>query len=108
MISVIGSDKRTLDLYRLFTKVSACALENTRSSGVFYENLYLLVQRGYFLESARNMTDQNLPLSCWFHVILYPENKVNNAYTYGLSDLGLSELEVSRRRRRTRRSTGAG
>lgn len=94
VVSVIGPASRTVELYKIFTRVSAALLNNTRSSGIYLGSQYLLVPKGYFLESARNMNDQLLPLSCWIYFGLRQEGATNSGYTYGMGEFGLPEFEV--------------
>lgn len=94
VVSVIGQSSRTVELYKLFTRVAAGLLDNTRSSGIYLGSQYLLLSKGYFLESARSMSDQNLPLSCWVYVGLRQEGATNSGYTYGLHEFGLPEFEI--------------
>lgn len=94
VVSVIGPASRTVELYKLFTRVAGALLDNTRSSGIYLESQYLLLPKGYFLEAARNMNDQNLPLTCWIYFGLRQENGTSSGYTYGMGEFGLPEFEV--------------
>ncbi|MFN8303675.1 MAG: DUF4261 domain-containing protein [Saprospiraceae bacterium] len=94
VVSVIGPASRTVELYKLFTKISAALLDNTRSSGIYLSSQYLLVPKGYFIESARGLNDQVLPLSCWIYFGLQQNGDKNSGYTYGMGEFGLPEFEV--------------
>ncbi len=94
VISVIGSDSRALDLYKLFTKVACSGLEKTASLGIFMSAQYLVLEKGYFLASARGMTDQNLPVYCWVYFGLLQKDGQSSGYTYGLHEFGLPEMEI--------------
>lgn len=93
VISVIGPDNRTLDWYKLMTRVAAAVLENSRAAGIYLESQYLLVSRGYFLEAARNI-DESLPLTCWLYFGRWEENGKSNGYTFGLNEFGLLDMEI--------------
>lgn len=94
VVSVIGSASRTVELYKLFTRVSASLLDNTRSSGIYLGSQYLLLPKGYFLASARNMNDQMLPLTCWIYFGLRQEGGGNSGYTFGMGEFGFPEFEI--------------
>jgi hypothetical protein len=93
VISVIGSANRTLELYKLFTKVAASLLENSRSSGVYMGGQYLLLSKGFYVAAARNMLDnQSLPIYCW---VYFGMPGKGGGYTFGLQEFGLTEMEIS-------------
>lgn len=94
VVSVIGPASRTVELYKLFTRISGALLDNSRSSGIYLGSQYLLVPKGYFLESARNLNEQILPLSCWIYFGLSQDGDKNSGYTYGMGEFGLPEFEV--------------
>lgn len=94
VLSVIGPSGQAAKLYKLFTRVAACALQHANASGVFMNNQYLLLPKGYYLESARNMTDASLPLYLWVYFGILQENGRSSGYTYGLSEFGLEEMEI--------------
>ena len=94
VVSVIGPASPTVELYKLFTRISGALLDNSRSSGIYLGSQYLLVPKGYFLESARNLNEQILPLSCWIYFGLSQDGDKNSGYTYGMGEFGLPEFEV--------------
>lgn len=95
VISVIGATNKTLNLYKLFTKVTGCVLENTQSSGYYMAGQYLLLSRDFYLSSARNLRDnQATPLYCWVYFGMIQEKELSNGYTYGLVEFGLREMEI--------------
>lgn len=92
IISVIGTENQTLELYKILTQTAAATLENSRSVGVFMSSQYLLLSKDYFLAAARNMVqNQTIPLYCW---VYFGRPGGNNGFTYGLQEFGLSELEI--------------
>ena len=95
VISVIGTSDKTLNLYKLFTKVSAGVLEKTRSVGVLMPDQLLILSKGYYLQAAGNMSDDNLPVYCWVYFGLMEENGKTGVFSYGLKDFGLMEVEVA-------------
>jgi Domain of unknown function (DUF4261) len=95
VISVIGTDDKTLELYRLFTKTAACALSKTPAVGVYMNSQYLLLEKDYYLQSAKNMDDKSIPLYCWVYFGILRQNDKSGGYTYGLSEFGLQEMEIS-------------
>lgn len=95
VISVLGNPKNTVDLYRIFTRVTAATLVQTPTApGVFMNNEYLLLSRGYYTEAARNMGTQDVPLYLWTYFGLLQNEGKSGCYTYGLTEFGLLEMEL--------------
>ena len=95
VISVIGEPNKTLDLYKIFTRVTGGVLENTKSAGFYMGERYLLLSRDFYLAAAVNMRDnQTIPLYCWVYFGMIQEKELSNGYTYGLQEFGLQEMEV--------------
>lgn len=94
VISVIGTGK-TLDLYKLFTKIAACVLENTDACGIYMADQYLLLSKGFYTAAARNMLDNfTIPLYCWVNFGMAREEEFSSAYSFGLQEFGLHEMEI--------------
>lgn len=95
IISIIGSSSRTLDLYKIFTKVAAATLEKTNSCGVFLNSQYLLSSKPFFTAAARNMMqEQSLPVYCWVYFGMLQENNLSSGYTFGMSEFGFPDMEI--------------
>ena len=105
VISVLGTDNHTLDLYKLFTKVAAATLQSTAAIGTFMNTQYLLLPKDFYLSSARTLLNDNaLPVYCWTYFGIMEEGLpagasaqegvVSSGYTYGLRDFGLEEMEI--------------
>jgi hypothetical protein len=94
VISVIGGTGQATALHKLFTKVTACALANSNSSGIFMNSQYLLIPKGYYIEAARNMTDATLPIYLWVYFGLLQDKGMSSGYTYGLTEFGMNEIEI--------------
>ncbi len=95
VISVIGSTSRALELHKLFTRVAGGVLENTKASGIYLTNQYLLLPKGFYTAAAHNLQENNsLPVYCWVHFGMTDENGKSGGYTYGLQEFGLPEMEV--------------
>lgn len=95
VISVLGTDNHTLDLYKLFTKVAAATLQGTASLGAFMNSQYLLLPKDFYLTSARTLLNDNaLPVYCWAYFGIMEEGSTSSGYTYGLRDFGLEEMEI--------------
>ncbi len=92
VISVIGPANRSLDLYRIFTQTAAAVLAVSHSPGIYLGSQYLLLSEGYFTAAARNMIqNQTIPLYCW---VYFGRPGDGNGFTYGLTEFGLSEMEI--------------
>lgn len=92
VISVIGPNNRSLDLYKTFTQTAAAVLEVTRAPGIFMGSQYLLLSSDYFTSAAKNMVqNQTIPLYCW---VYFGRPGDGNGFTYGLAEFGLPEMEI--------------
>lgn len=95
VISIIGSKDKALDLYKLFTKVAAAVMENTRSAGVFMGTQYLLVPKGFYAAGAQNLLNNEiLPLYCWVYFGMVQDKGMGSGYTFGLEEFGLTDMEI--------------
>jgi hypothetical protein len=95
-ISVLGSPQRApIKLYQLFTRVVAGVLSASDASGVFMNEELLLLSKGYYLEAAQNMSDDNLPLYCWMYFgLMEEEGGKSGAFTYGMQGFDMPEMEI--------------
>lgn len=95
VISVIGAATKTVELYKILTKVAGATLENTHATGYFINDRYLLLPKNFVLSAARNMlNEETLPLYCWVYFGMLQESEGASGYTYGLQDFGMQEMEV--------------
>ena len=94
VISVIGSTTKPVDLYKLFTRVAAAVLDNTRSCGIYMNSQYVLQSKGFYLQAARNLNEKALPIYCWVFFGMLKQDGGNSAYTYGMKEFGLPDLEI--------------
>jgi Domain of unknown function (DUF4261) len=95
VISVIGTATKTVELYKILTKVAGATLENTNAVGYFVNDRYLLLPKNFVLSAARNMQNEGiLPLYCWVYFGMLQETDRSSGYTYGLHDFGMQEMEV--------------
>lgn len=96
VISVIASNGKMLEAYKLFTKVAACVLEQRSASGVYMNNQYLLVPKGFYTAAAHNLlSNQTLPVYCWVYFGIQQEKGKSGGYTYGLHEFGAKEMEIA-------------
>ena len=95
VISVIGSPGRVLDLHKMFTRIAGGVLENTRASGIYMNNQYLLLSKGFYTAAAHNLlTNNSLPIYCGVHFGMAEEGGKSSGYTFGLQEFGLPEMEI--------------
>ena len=96
VISVIGPVNKPLDLYKLFTRVAAATLDNTRSCGVFMNTQYVLQSKAFYLQAARNLNEKALPIYCWvfFGMFQHEGENLSSGYTYGMQEFGMPDLEI--------------
>lgn len=98
IISVIGADNKAVELYKLFTRVAAAVLDHTRSCGVYMNAQYVLQSRAFYLQAARNLSEKALPVYCWVNFGMVQQEGLSNAYTYGMQEFGLPDLEIFKSR----------
>ncbi|MEO1258981.1 MAG: DUF4261 domain-containing protein [Bacteroidota bacterium] len=92
-IAVVG-EKTPLELNIAFTKITAILLENSDATGVYLNNQTLVLSKEFYLQEAATMDEEQLPLYLWIYFGLRPGDEGNSAYTYGLKEFGLKEIEV--------------
>lgn len=95
VISIIGEERRALEMYMLFARCAAAALESTGGIGVFMNSQYLVLEKGYYLTAAAGLLkQQSVPLYCWVYFGIMEKDGVSGGYTYGMSEFGSPELEI--------------
>lgn len=94
VVSVIGPGSRPVRLYQLFTRAAAAVLDNTRSSGVYMNTQLVLQSKAFYLQSARNLDQQVMPVYCWVYFGMFQDGGQSCAYTYGLNEFGMTDLEI--------------
>ncbi|MBK6931575.1 MAG: DUF4261 domain-containing protein [Saprospirales bacterium] len=98
VISVIGSNNRPVQLYKLFTQAAAATLENTRACGVYMPAQYVLQSKDFFLQAAHNLDQNVLPVYCWVYFGMFQDSGATNAYTFGMTEFGIPDLEIVKSR----------
>jgi hypothetical protein len=94
IISVSSPDDTKLNMYKTFTKAASSVLANTNSIGIYLGNQTLVLPTDFYLDGAKAMTDDDLPLMNWIYFGLREENGSHSGYTYGLKEFGFNELEI--------------
>jgi len=95
-IAIVGNGQTAVTLYKTYTRVAAAALETTRAYGIYLPRHYLLHSRDFFLEGARQLKRDELPLYCWIYFGMFTQDGLSCAYTYGLDEFGMLDLEIVR------------
>jgi len=94
VVTVVGANKKAVQLYKLYTRVAAAVLDNSRACGIYLPGQYLLQSKAFFLQSARNLDQNTLPIYCWIYFGMFEDGGQSCAYTYGLTEFGMSDLEI--------------
>ncbi|MBK9336960.1 MAG: DUF4261 domain-containing protein [Lewinellaceae bacterium] len=94
IVTVVGAGNRPVQLYKLYTSVVAAVLDNTRACGVYLPGQYLLHSKDFFLQSARSLDQNVLPIYCWIYFGMFQKDGMTCAYTYGLTEFGMPDLEI--------------
>lgn len=92
LIAVLSQDQSKINQAKLFTQIAALCLEDKHALG-FYTGAVVLEPR-FYIENAKMLDDNRLPVYNWIYLSVYPGEKGNNAYTYGLKNFDKLELEV--------------
>lgn len=98
VVTVVGANNRPVQLYKLYTRAAAAVLENTRSCGVYLAGQFLLQSKDFFLQAARNLDMNDLPIYCWIYFGMFQDAGQTCAYTYGLTEFGMPDLEIVKSR----------
>ncbi len=94
VISVIGGSARPLYLYQLFTRSAAAVLDNSSACGVYMPAQYVLQSKEFYLQSARNLDQLEPAVYCWVYFGMFLDGGKTCAYTHGLTEFGMPDLEV--------------
>ncbi|HED6006358.1 TPA: DUF4261 domain-containing protein [Campylobacter coli] len=92
LVSVLSQSESKLDQAKLFTQISSACLQDEHTLG-FYTGGVVLEPK-FYIENAKMLEDNRLPVYNWIYVSVYPGDNGNNAYTYGLRNFDKLELEV--------------
>ncbi|HTJ53213.1 MAG TPA: hypothetical protein VL443_27350, partial [Cyclobacteriaceae bacterium] len=94
IISVTSPDDSKLSMFKTFTKAASSILANTNSLGIYLGNQTLVLPTDFYIEGAKSMTDDDLPLMNWIYFGLREEKGRHSGYTYGLKEFGFNEIEI--------------
>jgi hypothetical protein len=94
IISVSSTTDNKLNMFKTFTKAASSVLTNTNSLGIYLGNQTLVLSTDFYVDGAKSMTDEELPLLNWIYFGLREENGKNSGYTFGLKEFGFDELEI--------------
>jgi hypothetical protein len=95
IISVLGNPAKTVELYRIFTRVAGGVMSALPDApGIYMNSQYLIISKGYYLEAARNMGRDGFPLYLWTYFGILQQGTKSSGYTYGLSEFGWPEMEI--------------
>lgn len=91
-----SSELEANELRLLHSRVVAGILYATDSIGVYVGSATLARERDAYLNDVKSASLEDLPLFCWIGFNLVGDEEYASAYTTGLKDFGLLELEVRR------------
>lgn len=94
IISVIDGSADQIKRFKIFTQVVCSLLRSTNSIGVYKGNQSLLIPKDDYLAEAGYMSDDFLPLNLWIYFGVRITETGKSGYTYGLSELNKTEMEV--------------
>lgn len=94
IISLIGGGHDQIKRFKIFTKVICSMLRTTNSIGVYKGSQSLIIPKDDYLNDAKFMSDEYLPLNLWIFFGLRNYDNVNSGYTYGLKEFNKTEMEI--------------
>jgi Domain of unknown function (DUF4261) len=94
IVSIMRSEKTTLEQYKLFSKVLSAILSTSPSVGVYQGSQSLLIPSGQYKESAEALKADSLPVHLWVYLGLRKSEGGNSVYTYGMTAFAKNEMEV--------------
>jgi hypothetical protein len=94
IISVSSKANKKLNMFKTFTKAASAVLSNTNSLGIYLGSQTLVLPTSFYVEEAKSMTDEQLPLMNWIYFGLRVDGGKNSGYTFGLKEFGYDELEI--------------
>ncbi|AXP09316.1 DUF4261 domain-containing protein [Campylobacter hepaticus] len=92
LVAVLSQDESKIEQAKLFTQIAALCLEDKHALG-FYTGAVVL-EPHFYIENAKMLNDNRLPVYNWVYVNVYPGENGVNAYTSGLRNFNKLELEV--------------
>ena len=96
LITMVDEGGRALDKCKQLTQLTTALVIDSPACGVFWGPGRLIHEPSTFVDQARQMTDESLPLFLWidFRIEQMPDESLR-LFTTGLTALGQNELEVS-------------
>jgi hypothetical protein len=94
IVSIMSSNKSTLERFLLLTKLLASILATTNCIGIYHGTQGLLIPKNQYLESAQNLKMNQLPIEIWVYFGILKSENCNHGYTKGLTSFGKLEMEM--------------
>jgi hypothetical protein len=94
IVSIMGSEKTTLEQYKLLSKVLSSMLNTSPSVGIYQGSQSLLIPNDQYKESAEALKADSLPVDLWIYLGLRKSENGNSIYTYGLTAFAKHEMEI--------------
>ncbi|MEN7547933.1 DUF4261 domain-containing protein [Rapidithrix thailandica] len=94
VVSVLGNYGGKVKQYSILTKAIASVLHQTNALGVYMHTQTLLLPKEVFLNEAKSLLENRLPLYNWVYFGLGRTEEKHFGYTFGLQEFGYPEFEV--------------
>ena len=94
IVSIMAGGLDQIKRFKIFTQVLSSLLRTTNAIGVYKGNQSLLIPKEDYLNEAKEMSEDYLPLNLWIYFGLRVANNRNSGYTYGLKEFNKSEIEI--------------
>lgn len=97
LVAVLSTNENKIEEAKLFTKINACCLQMPNAIGLY--NGATVLQPSFYLENAKMLEENRLPIYNWIYISVYPCENGVNAYTYGMYLFDKFELEICQSQR---------
>ena len=94
VIALMGGSTDAIKRFKIHTKLICAVLRITDSIGVYIGDQSLLIPKDSYLNLAKFMSEEHLPMYLWVYFGYRTINEKRSAYTYGLKAFGKSEIEI--------------
>lgn len=95
IVSVLASNTKQVERFKILTKLNASILRTTGNSlGIYQGTQTLLLPKNVYLDFADFLLDDDLPLQLWLYIGIINDENDSSIYTYGMKEFGKSEIEI--------------
>jgi hypothetical protein len=94
LVTLMGSEKSTLERFRILSKVLCSMLLTSNAIGVYFGEQCLLIPSKQYFERIDQLKEGDIPVMLWVYIGLRKILTGNCAYTWGLRAFKKPEIEI--------------